>query len=103
MRLLPPDTPVKDRPLRCWRIAIFTTRGLEHFPERIRIIQLHFGIVQHNQSRATERKFQLFRSGSRIRFDDVEATLDAEWASAAAPDATIEVAACADTATTFGG
>jgi len=31
-----------------------------------------------------------------------EATLDAEWASAAAPDATIEVAACADTATTFG-
>jgi subtilase family serine protease len=34
--------------------------------------------------------------------DDVEATLDAEWASAAAPDATIAVAACSDT-TTFGG
>jgi subtilase family serine protease len=34
---------------------------------------------------------------------DEESTLDAEWASAAAPDATIEVAACADTATTFGG
>ena len=32
----------------------------------------------------------------------VEATLDAEWASAAAPDATIEVAACADTTTTRG-
>jgi subtilase family serine protease len=31
--------------------------------------------------------------------DDVEATLDAEWASAAAPNATIEVAACADTMT----
>jgi subtilase family serine protease len=32
-----------------------------------------------------------------------EAILDAEWASAAAPSATIEVAACADTSTTFGG
>jgi subtilase family serine protease len=35
--------------------------------------------------------------------DDGEATSDAEWASAAAPDATIMVAACADTRTTFGG
>lgn len=35
--------------------------------------------------------------------DDVETTLDAEWASAAAPGATIVVAACADTRTTFGG
>jgi subtilase family serine protease len=34
--------------------------------------------------------------------DDDEATLDAEWASAAAPDATIQVAACADTHTTLG-
>jgi len=33
---------------------------------------------------------------------DGEATLDAEWASAAAPDAAILVAACADTATTGG-
>lgn len=35
--------------------------------------------------------------------DDGEATLDAEWASAAAPNATIEVAACDDTSTMFGG
>jgi subtilase family serine protease len=35
--------------------------------------------------------------------DDLEATLDAEWASAAAPDATIQVASCASTPTTFGG
>jgi subtilase family serine protease len=34
---------------------------------------------------------------------DFEAILDAEWASAAAPSATIEVAACKDTSTTFGG
>ena len=35
--------------------------------------------------------------------DDGEAILDAEWASAAAPGASIVVAACADTYTTFGG
>jgi subtilase family serine protease len=35
--------------------------------------------------------------------DDGEAILDAEWASAAAPDAAIEVVACANTRTTFGG
>jgi subtilase family serine protease len=34
--------------------------------------------------------------------DDVEATLDAEWSSAAAPDATILVAACKDSATIDG-
>ncbi len=37
-----------------------------------------------------------------ITSDDVEATLDAEWALAAAPGATIEVASCADTETTPG-
>jgi len=39
----------------------------------------------------------------RVNGDDVEAILDAEWASAAAPNAAIELASCADTATTFGG
>ena len=34
---------------------------------------------------------------------DGEAIIDAEWAGAAAPDATIEVAACSDTTVTFGG
>lgn len=38
-----------------------------------------------------------------INGDDVEAILDAEYASAAAPSAAIQMAACADTATTFGG
>ena len=37
-----------------------------------------------------------------VNANDVEATLDAEWASAAAPNATIMVASCADTATTTG-
>jgi subtilase family serine protease len=35
--------------------------------------------------------------------DDEEATLDAEYASAAAPGASIVLASCADTRTTFGG
>ena len=34
--------------------------------------------------------------------DDIEATLDAEWSSAAAPDATILVASCGDSATVDG-
>lgn len=34
---------------------------------------------------------------------DGEATLDVEWASAAAPSAAIELASCADTVTNFGG
>jgi subtilase family serine protease len=34
--------------------------------------------------------------------DDDEVATDTEWASAAAPDATIELASCADTNTTFG-
>lgn len=35
--------------------------------------------------------------------NDGEAILDAEWASAAAPNAAIELASCKDTSTTFGG
>jgi subtilase family serine protease len=38
-----------------------------------------------------------------INGDDIEAALDAEWASAAAPNAAIELISCADTTTTFGG
>ena len=35
--------------------------------------------------------------------NESEATLDAEWASASAPSARIELASCKDTSTTFGG
>jgi subtilase family serine protease len=35
--------------------------------------------------------------------DDGEATLDVEWASAAAPDATVALASCASTRSTWGG
>lgn len=38
-----------------------------------------------------------------VNSDDGEAILDAEYASAAAPGATIELASCANTMTTFGG
>jgi subtilase family serine protease len=42
-------------------------------------------------------------SNPGVNADDGEAILDAEWASAAAPSANIQVASCADTRTTFGG
>ena len=38
-----------------------------------------------------------------VNGDDGEAAIDVEYASAAAPSAAIEMASCADTATTFGG
>ncbi|HEX3675408.1 MAG TPA: S53 family peptidase [Rhizomicrobium sp.] len=38
-----------------------------------------------------------------VNGDDGEAILDAEWASASAPNAAIELASCNDTRTTFGG
>ena len=38
-----------------------------------------------------------------VPMDDGEATIDAEWASAAAPNAAIQVASCASSSTTFGG
>ena len=38
-----------------------------------------------------------------VNGDDREAAIDVEWASAAAPNAAIELASCADTTTNFGG
>jgi subtilase family serine protease len=38
-----------------------------------------------------------------VNGDDGEAEIDVEWASAAAPNATIELASCANTRTNFGG
>ncbi|HTP85419.1 MAG TPA: S53 family peptidase [Bryobacteraceae bacterium] len=38
-----------------------------------------------------------------VNGDDGEAEIDVEWATAAAPDATIELASCANTRTNFGG
>jgi subtilase family serine protease len=35
--------------------------------------------------------------------DEIEGAIDAEWAGAVAPDANVELASCADTATNFGG
>jgi subtilase family serine protease len=43
------------------------------------------------------------RAPGVVAGDDGEAILDAEWASAAAPDAAILVAGCASTRSTFGG
>jgi subtilase family serine protease len=43
------------------------------------------------------------RAPGVVAGDDGEAIIDAEWSSAAAPDAAIEVVACASTRATFGG
>src|ERR1700674_4040833 len=57
----------------------------------------------------TSRSFSQVHPGSNcsnpgvIAPNDAEAILDAEWASAAAPNAAIVMAACADSGTTFGG
>jgi subtilase family serine protease len=42
-------------------------------------------------------------SNPGVNSHEGEAALDAEWAGAAAPDAAIELASCADTSTVFGG
>src|SRR6202451_1725607 len=42
-------------------------------------------------------------SNPGVNGDDGEAAIDVEWASAAAPNAAIELASCADTSTNFGG
>ncbi len=42
-------------------------------------------------------------SNPGVNGDDIEAILDAEYASAAAPNATIELASCSDTSPRFGG
>jgi hypothetical protein len=42
-------------------------------------------------------------SDSGVNGDEVEAALDAEWAGAAAPEATVTLASCADTEFAFGG
>jgi subtilase family serine protease len=44
-----------------------------------------------------------YPSGSGINSDDVEASIDVQWATAAAPNATIVNAACADPSGGFGG
>jgi subtilase family serine protease len=59
-------------------------------------------------SKYTSGSFTQIHPGSNctnpgVNGDDGEAILDAEWSSAAAPNAAIELASCADTSTTFGG
>jgi subtilase family serine protease len=67
-----------------------------------------FGLSSYTSGALTTVHPAVTKGGSTcvnpgVNPDDVEAILDAEWSSAAAPNATIEVASCADTYTTFGG
>lgn len=68
-----------------------------------------FGLSQYNSGSLTvvnpaaPSGFNNCSAPGLAQGDDGEAILDAEWASAAAPNATIEVATCASTRATFGG
>jgi subtilase family serine protease len=62
-----------------------------------------FGLAQYTTGTLTTLHPGNCANPGVIAGDDEEATLDAEWASAAAPGASIVVAACADTRATFGG
>lgn len=68
-----------------------------------------FGLSQYSKGSLTSVHPAPSSAGSNcadpgvLAGDDSEAILDAEWASAAAPDAAIVVASCGNTRTTFGG
>jgi hypothetical protein len=60
------------------------------------------GILQQVHPSPTTGAFDCFDPGA-VPGPETEATIDAEWASAAAPSAAIEIASCADSTTNFGG
>jgi subtilase family serine protease len=68
-----------------------------------------FGLSKYTGGKLTQVHPAPVKGGSNcgnpgvLPGNEVEATLDVEWASAAAPNATMELASCTDTETTFGG
>ena len=62
-----------------------------------------FGLSKYKQGSLTEIHPGGCKNPGVVVGNDAEAILDAEYASAAAPDAAIVLASCADTKTTFGG
>jgi subtilase family serine protease len=62
-----------------------------------------FGLSKYKQASFTQIHPGASCQGPGVNSDDVEAILDAEYASAAAPNADIVLASCANTETTFGG
>ena len=62
-----------------------------------------FGLTKYAQGSFTQEHPGGCTDPGDLVGNDGEAILDAEWASAAAPNAAIVLASCADTMTTFGG
>jgi subtilase family serine protease len=62
-----------------------------------------FGLSSYTTGSFTQVHPSNCSDPSVVAGSDGEATLDAEWASASAPGAAIELASCSDTETTFGG
>ena len=79
-------------------IAAVEDNNLLH-PEDWQNFRKTFGLDRFTQ--ATFQQLSRLRR-SRQNRDETEAALDVEWSSAAAPDANIELSACANTATTSG-
>jgi subtilase family serine protease len=62
-----------------------------------------FGLSSYTSGSFTQVHPGSCSNPGAVAENEGEAILDAEWASAAAPSAAIELASCSDTATTFGG
>jgi len=88
-------------------IVVVENTDLYNAPGDWKTFRSTFGLAQYSSASLTEvhpapGADGTFCSDPGINGDDVEAAIDVEWASAAAPNAAIVMASCADT-TTFGG
>jgi len=88
-------SPVKGKPLWCSKDTDINSADVATFRKA-------FGLTSYSGT------FAQIHPGTGcsdpgMNNAESEAALDAEWAGAVAPDASVELASCADTATNFGG
>src|ERR1700733_6623184 len=81
---------------------LFTTADYTKFRSEFGLTTYTFGSLTTVHPEPVSGKANCTNPGVPAGGDDGEAALDVEWASAAAPNATIELASCKDTST-FGG
>src|ERR1700735_2554193 len=91
------DIPARARPSWWWKIRISIPPAIGRFSAgSLTQVSPSGGIPCTNPGFQGKKKDPGYG-------DDGEAAIDVEWATAAAPDAAIVLAACEDTTTTFGG
>jgi len=81
---------------------LFTTADYTKFRSEFGLTAYTFGSLTTVHPEPASGPANCKNPGVPVGGDDGEAALDVEWASAAAPNATVELASCKDTAT-FGG